>query len=67
MDILGWLARRAASGDGKTIASPPLVPAGTDVRTLKDATGNVYGQELYAAAQKPEGQITEVCGVGYYK
>ena len=46
--------------DGKTLASPQAVPAGTDVRTLKDATGNVYGQEIYAAAQKPEGQITEV-------
>ena len=48
------------SGDGKALASPPSVPAGTDIKTLKDATGNVYGQELYAAAQKPEGQITEV-------
>jgi Single Cache domain 2 len=48
------------NGDGKALASPPAVPAGTDVRTLKDPTGNVYGLELYAAAQKPEGQITEV-------
>jgi len=48
------------NGDGKAIASPPAVPAGTDVRTLKDQTGNAYGLELYAAAQKPEGQITEV-------
>ena len=48
------------SGDGKALASPPSVPAGTDIKTLKDATGNVNGQELYAAAQKPEGQITEV-------
>ena len=47
-------------GDGKTLASPLAVPAGTDVRTLKDPTGKVYGVELYAAAQKPEGQITEV-------
>ena len=46
--------------DGKTLASPKAVPAGTDVRTLKDPTGNVYGLELYAAAQKPEGQITEL-------
>ena len=45
--------------DGKTLASPKAVPAGTDVRTLKDATGNDYGQAIYAAAQKPEGQITE--------
>ena len=29
--------------DGKTLASPKAVPAGTDVRTLKDATGNANG------------------------
>ena len=33
---------------------------GTDIRALKDPTGKVYGLELYAAAQKPEDQITEV-------
>jgi hypothetical protein len=33
---------------------------GTDIRALKDGTGKVYGPDLYAAAQKPEGQITEV-------
>jgi hypothetical protein len=33
---------------------------GTDIRALKDSTGKVYGPELYAAAQKPEGQVTEV-------
>ena len=33
---------------------------GTDIRALKDATGKVYGPELHAAAQKPDGQITEV-------
>ncbi len=33
---------------------------GTDGRSLKDATGTAYGQEMYAAASKPEGQITEV-------
>ena len=36
--------------DGKLIVSPKAVPAGTDVRTLKDATNNVYGVALYAAA-----------------
>jgi Single Cache domain 2 len=46
--------------DGKTLASPKAVPAGTDVRTLKDASGSAYGEAIYAAAQKPEGQITEV-------
>jgi Single Cache domain 2 len=48
------------SGDGKTVASPLAVPAGIDIRTLKDPTGQVFGLELYAAAQKPEGQSTEV-------
>jgi hypothetical protein len=33
---------------------------GTDIRALKDATGKVYGPELHAAAQKPDGQVTEV-------
>jgi Single Cache domain 2 len=46
--------------DGKGVATPLAVPAGTDLRTLKDPTGKAYGQEAYAAAQKPEGQITEV-------
>src|ERR1700731_590935 len=30
---------------------------GTDGRTLKDPTGKAYGLDLYAAGQKPEGQI----------
>ena len=38
------------------LASSRAVPAGTDVRTLKDPIGT----ELYAAAQSPEGQIAEV-------
>jgi hypothetical protein len=46
--------------DGKAVATPLAVPIGTDVRTLKDPTGKAYGEELYAAAQKPEGQVTEV-------
>ena len=29
-------------------------------RTLKDSTGKEFGLELFAAGQKPEGQITEV-------
>jgi Single Cache domain 2 len=33
---------------------------GTDIRALKDSTGKVYGPELHAAGEKPEGQITEV-------
>jgi hypothetical protein len=46
--------------DGKLLASPKAVPAGTDIRTLKDASGNSYGPAIYAAVQKPEGQVTEV-------
>jgi len=53
--------------DGKTLASPKAVPAGTDVRSLKDANGNSYGQALYAAAQKPEGEITEVASYMFPK
>ena len=33
---------------------------GMDERTIKDPTGKAFGQELYDAMQKPEGQITEV-------
>ena len=47
-------------GDGKQIAGPVAVLSGTDQRTLKDPTGKMIGQEIYAAGQKPEGQITEV-------
>jgi hypothetical protein len=46
--------------DGKGVATPVAVPAGTDLRTLKDPTGKMYGQEVFVAGQKPEGQITEV-------
>ena len=46
--------------DGKALAGPVAVAAGTDQRTLKDSTGKAFGLELYAAGQKPEGQITEV-------
>jgi Single Cache domain 2 len=33
---------------------------GKDVRGLKDATSKAFGQELFDAGQKPEGQISEV-------
>jgi Single Cache domain 2 len=33
---------------------------GTDTRMLKDPAGKPFGQDIYAAAQKPEGEITEV-------
>jgi hypothetical protein len=50
-------------GDGKVVATGSTNPAarkviGLDARTLKDATGKVFGQDLYDAAK--EGQITEV-------
>jgi hypothetical protein len=47
--------------DGKVIAGPvTFILPGTDGRTLKDSTGKPFGQEIFAAAQKPEGQLTEV-------
>jgi signal transduction histidine kinase len=49
--------------DGKVHPFPnPNAKAlfGTDERTIKDAAGKNYGQELFDAAQKPEGQISEV-------
>ena len=50
------------ASDGKFVAVGPNAKQllGTDIRALKDPTGKVYGLELYAAAQKPEDQITEV-------
>jgi hypothetical protein len=33
---------------------------GVDIRTVNDATGKNYGKEIFDAAQKPEGQITEI-------
>jgi len=33
---------------------------GKDVRLQKDPTGKTYGEELFTAGQKPEGQISEV-------
>jgi hypothetical protein len=41
--------------DGVGTAGPTK---GRDVRTLKDAAGNTFGEEIYKAAQ--EGKITEV-------
>ena len=45
--------------DGKFVAAVKRL-LGTDTRDLKDPTGKVFGPELYTAAQKPEGQISEV-------
>jgi Single Cache domain 2 len=49
--------------DGKllAVANPNAKQLlGKDVRELKDPTGKVYGKEMFDAAQKPEGTITEV-------
>src|SRR5690349_11803651 len=53
------------TADGKIVANgnPNAKDAlGTDVRNRKDANGKPYGEEICAAAQKPEGQVTEVSG-----
>src|ERR1700755_408946 len=55
------------NADGKTLASPKAVKAGTDVRTLKDPKGNAFGLELYAVSQKPDGEITEIKGYQFPK
>jgi hypothetical protein len=47
--------------DGKVVASPLTRFLGkTDIRSFKDPTGNAFGNGLWAAGQKPEGQITPV-------
>jgi hypothetical protein len=51
------------TSDGKilAVANPNAKQnIGKDVRTLKDSTGKAYGEELFSAGQKPEGQISEV-------
>ena len=51
------------SGDGKIVAvgNPNAKQIiGQDLRTLKDSTGKSFGVEQFAAAQKPEGELTEV-------
>jgi len=51
--------------DGKLIANgnpnaKQLI--GMDGRVLKDANGMAYGQAIFDAGQKPEGQVTQVSG-----
>jgi hypothetical protein len=51
------------AGDGKLVVTGnpnTKQNIGRDERTVKDPTGKAFGLETYAAAQKPEGQITEV-------
>ena len=33
---------------------------GTDIRAAQNSTGKAFGAEIYAAMQRPEGQITEI-------
>jgi hypothetical protein len=33
---------------------------GADVRAQENSSGKAFGEEIYAAMQKPEGQISEV-------
>jgi Single Cache domain 2 len=53
----------ANTSDGTIVATdnPNLKQAlGTDMRAAQNSTGEPFGAEMYAAIQKPEGQITEV-------
>ena len=60
----------ANTSDGKIVAIANLNAKkllGQDQRTLKDGNGKAFGAELYAAGQKPEGEITEVRGYLFSK
>jgi hypothetical protein len=53
----------ANASDGTIVATgnPNLKQAlGTDMRAAQNSAGEPFGAEMYAAIQKPEGQITEV-------
>ena len=52
-----------STSDGTVVATgnPNLKPAlGINIREAQNSTGKAFGAEIYAAIQKPEGQITEV-------
>jgi hypothetical protein len=53
----------ANTSDGALVAigNPNLKEAlGVDVRTSRNSTGTPFGAKIYAAMQRPEGEITEV-------
>jgi hypothetical protein len=51
----------ASDGTLVAIGNPNLKQAlGVDVRAGQNSTGRAFGEEIYAAMQKPEGQISEV-------
>ena len=55
------------ANDGTIVATgnPKLKQAlGTDMRAAQNSRGEPFGAEIYAAIQKPEGQITEVSYMG---
>jgi hypothetical protein len=57
----------ANANDGTLVAigNPNLKQAlGMDVRVGQNSTGKAFGREIYAAMQKPDGQISEVSYVG---
>jgi hypothetical protein len=55
----------ARDGTLVAIGNPNLKQAlGMDVRAGQNSTGTAFGEEIYAAMQKPEGQISEVSYVG---
>jgi hypothetical protein len=55
----------ARDGTLVAIGNPNLKQAlGLDVRAGQNSTGKAFGEEIYAAMQKPEGQISEVSYVG---
>jgi Single Cache domain 2 len=52
-----------STSDGTIVAvgNPNLKEAlGSDMRAAQNSTGRAFGAEIYAAIQKPEGQITEI-------
>ena len=58
-------ARMLATAPLVAIGNPNLKQAlGMDVRAGQNSTGRAFGEEIYAAMQKPEGQISEVSYVG---
>ncbi len=55
---------KVANGEFVAIGNPNSKRLlGLDIRTLKDPTGNAFGEAIFAAEQKPEGEITEVAYV----
>jgi hypothetical protein len=51
----------ASDGTIVAIGNPNLKQAlGTDLRAAQNSAGEAFGAKLYAAMQKPEGEITEV-------